>query len=237
MGSDRRRVAQRLALNCRPPPAAGHVHLLDINTDDPARVCPTHPPLPDDPQLDDPQPDDPLLDGPSAGSRPGRLIIVRHAKSSWAGDAADHDRPLSRRGRRDARALGAHLVARSLLPDRALVSDAVRCRQTWQLATEAGAPAGEVVHSSAVYEASSADLLDQVRACPASPSSLLVLGHNSAVVDLVRLLAPRTGRTDLWDRLDQKFPTSAVATLAVPAPWTKVSPGSAELLAYEIPRG
>ncbi|MDN5725686.1 MAG: histidine phosphatase family protein, partial [Propionibacteriales bacterium] len=180
---------------------------------------------------------DSLPDRPGEGSRPGRLIIVRPAKSSWAGDAVDHDRPLSRRGRRDARALGAHLAARPPVPDRALVSDAVRCRQTWQLATEAGATAGEVMFSTTVYEASATDLLGQVCASPSSVSNLLLLGHNSSVVDLVRLLAAHTGQPDLWHRIDQKFPTSAVATLAVPAPWSAVAPGSAELLAYGVPRG
>lgn len=61
-----------------------------------------------------------------------RLIVIRHAKSDW-GDATldDHDRPLNKRGQRDAPRIGAWLEDMRFGPDAALVSSATRARQTW----------------------------------------------------------------------------------------------------------
>ena len=70
-----------------------------------------------------------------------RLVLMRHAKSSWHSDAADdHARPLNDRGRRDAPRVAERLRELDWLPDFVLSSDAVRTRETWQLMAEALAP-------------------------------------------------------------------------------------------------
>jgi len=62
-----------------------------------------------------------------------RLIIMRHAKSSWtSGAATDHQRPLNKRGRRDAPRIGARLQHLGWLPDLVIASDSERTRETWQ---------------------------------------------------------------------------------------------------------
>ncbi|MGW3729375.1 SixA phosphatase family protein, partial [Streptomyces sp. NPDC000851] len=67
-----------------------------------------------------------------AGSGPlRRLVVLRHAKSAWPLDVADHERPLAPRGRRDAPAAGRALAEADCLPDLALCSTAARARQTW----------------------------------------------------------------------------------------------------------
>ena len=60
-------------------------------------------------------------------------MLLRHAKSAWP-DVADHERPLARRGRKDAPVAGRWLRAAGLVPDRVVCSTAKRARQTWQLA-------------------------------------------------------------------------------------------------------
>ena len=61
-----------------------------------------------------------------------RLILMRHAKSSWADPGQrDFDRPLNARGVRSAPLLGAWLRERGHVPDAALVSTARRTRETW----------------------------------------------------------------------------------------------------------
>ena len=62
-----------------------------------------------------------------------RLIIMRHAKSSWtSGAASDHQRPLNKRGRRAAPLVAARLRDLGWIPDLVIASDSERTRETWQ---------------------------------------------------------------------------------------------------------
>ena len=70
-----------------------------------------------------------------------RLLLLRHAKSSWDDPAlADHDRPLAPRGRRAAKRMGAHLRDEQVEISLVLCSSATRARQT----LERVEPPGEV---------------------------------------------------------------------------------------------
>lgn len=173
-----------------------------------------------------------MIPDPSART----LILVRHAKSSWDSDGEDHERELSGRGRRDARAIGELLVSRGLAPDLVLVSTATRTRQTWERAAQAGATAGEVRFEPGIYHAWVPELVSLVRAVPDTVATLLMLGHAPGVPDLVEHLAGREHGSALWAQLDAKFPTAAMATLTVPGPWSSVGKGRSRLSAYDIPR-
>lgn len=164
------------------------------------------------------------------------LLLVRHAKSSWDSDGDDHDRELSGRGRRDARAIGELLVSRSVRPDLVLCSSATRTQQTWQRAVGGGASTGRLRLERGIYHAWVPELVALVRAVPDSVETLLMLGHAPGIPDLVEHLAAREHGSPLWARLDAKFPTSAVATLAVTGPWAAVGKGRSRLTAYDIPR-
>ena len=63
-----------------------------------------------------------------------RLIVMRHAKSSWS-DASldDHDRPLNKRGRKDAPRIAQELHRRGWIPDRIRVSSSKRTLETLEL--------------------------------------------------------------------------------------------------------
>ena len=68
---------------------------------------------------------------------PKQLLIMRHAKSSWSeANLADHDRPLNRRGLRDAPRMGLRLSEYKLIPDAVVASTAVRARTTAELVIE-----------------------------------------------------------------------------------------------------
>ena len=68
------------------------------------------------------------------------LILLRHAKSSWADPSLrDHERPLNKRGLRDAPDMGRRLAARQERPELIISSDAVRALdQAEQIAEKAG---------------------------------------------------------------------------------------------------
>lgn len=173
----------------------------------------------------------------SAGTHVRTIVLLRHAKSAWGLDLADHDRPLSGRGKRDGVAVGEFLVGEQLVPDLVLSSTATRARQTWVRAVKSGAQAGEVRHLPQIYEATAPDLAALLRHTDDAARSVLLLGHAPGVPELVEYLAVRSPESPMWQQLETKFPTSALAVLRFEGPWSKLARHGAELLRFEIPRG
>jgi phosphohistidine phosphatase len=147
-----------------------------------------------------------------------RLYLLRHAKSSWDdASLADHDRPLSGRGRRAADAIGQHLRDEGIAPDLVLCSSAARTRET----LERIGLSGVVEHD--LYGASATELLARLRDVPPSVESVLLIGHNPGTHDLALVL---TGEPA------DKYPTGALATIELDE-WTA---GSGRMIAFVRPR-
>ncbi len=170
-------------------------------------------------------------------ARSRTIVLLRHAKSAWGLDVPDHERPLSKRGRRDGLAIGYRLVGDAIVPDLVVCSTARRSRDTWVRAQEAGARAGRVMYDDHLYEAVAHELLKVLRRTPDEVDTVMFIGHCPAIPDLVEALAPRDGHEELWARMDTKFPTSALATLAYQGGWSELARGSAHLLDFAVPRG
>jgi phosphohistidine phosphatase len=163
-----------------------------------------------------------------------RLVLLRHAKSAWP-DLPDHERPLAKRGRRDAPAVGRWLREAGLMPDRVLCSTARRTAETWQLmAPELGAHPPQVSYEDQVYDAHCEALLDLARQTEPAASSMLIIGHNPGVQDLALMLAGDTDAVPL-QRATAKFPTAAVAVLAFAGAWSRLGPGRAQLITFVTP--
>ncbi|UXY26212.1 SixA phosphatase family protein [Streptomyces sp. HUAS TT20] len=173
-----------------------------------------------------------------AGAGPlRRLVVLRHAKSAWPEGVPDHQRPLAPRGRRDAPAAGRALVEADCLPDLALCSTAVRARQTWELASDQWGTPPPVRHDRRLYAADAQDLLDIVREVPPEVETLLLVGHNPGLEELVLDLAG-DGLDDALDQVRTKFPTSAIAVLAWHGTgWEALGPGTALLTSVIVSRG
>jgi len=172
-----------------------------------------------------------VSDGSAGDGR--RLVLLRHAKSDWP-DVPDHDRPLAKRGRRDAPVVGRWLGESGYAPDAVVCSTARRARETWELASaglRSAAPGASpsVCYESRVYEATTLALLMLVREFPSEWRTALLVGHNPGLAELaLGLAAPPSGPP-------AAFPTAAVAVLAVPGPWAGAAAGEASLLAFAIP--
>ena len=120
---------------------------------------------------------------------PRQLLILRHAKSSWAdGPADDWERPLNERGERDAPRVGALLRAQRLVPDLMVTSDAVRAETTARAVAGAADYLGKIVLSPELYHASPTAIVDVIRALPGTARLVLLVGHNPGMADLVRRL-------------------------------------------------
>ena len=168
-----------------------------------------------------------------SGPETRRLVLLRHAKSDWP-DVADHERPLAKRGRRDAPRVGRWLGASGYVPDAVVCSTARRARETWDLAAgglaeAAGGAAPLVRYEPRVYDATVLGLLMLVREFPDDWRTALIVGHNPGLAELtVGLAAPPP-------EPPAKFPTAAVAVLGLPVEWASVGPGECRLLAFAIP--
>ncbi|MES5823889.1 histidine phosphatase family protein [Streptomyces sp. RG80] len=173
-----------------------------------------------------------------AGAGPlRRLVVLRHAKSAWPEGVPDHRRPLAPRGRRDAPAAGRVLAEADFLPDLALCSTAVRARQTWDLASAQWGTPPPVRHDARLYGADVPELLEVVHEVPAEVETLLLVGHNPGLEELVLHLA-RDGLDDTLERVRLKFPTAAVAVLAWRGTaWEALTSGTALLTSVTVARG
>jgi len=163
-----------------------------------------------------------------------RLYLLRHAKSSWKEQGlADHDRPLARRGRRAARAIGGHLREQGVEPELVLCSTARRARETLERIEPARARS-DVRVEPGLYAAPPAVLLARLHEIPAAVRSVMVIGHNPGLQELALLLA-RHGSS--LHELEVKFPTGALATLAFRGlGWGALDRGAAELIGFTRPR-
>ncbi len=119
------------------------------------------------------------------------LVLMRHAKSSWAERGlSDHDRPLNKRGRRDAPRMGQELAALGWIPDLVASSDSCRTRETWAgMQSELGAGAARVLWSSNLYLAGLRDLRHHAGVWANDAATVLALGHNPGWSDAASILA------------------------------------------------
>jgi phosphohistidine phosphatase len=164
-----------------------------------------------------------------------RLLLLRHAKSSWDEPGlSDFERPLAPRGRRAAEALGAWLARRRVKIDRVLCSPSQRTRET--LALLGLDPRTPITWVDAFYLASARTLATRLRRLPPRLRTVLVIAHDPGLDHLVHSLAER-GRKRALHRLADGFKTGALAELQVPdAGWRALRPGSAHLDRFTRPR-
>ena len=163
------------------------------------------------------------------------LYLLRHAKSSWADPTLpDRERPLAPRGRRDAKRIANHLRRCRIEPELVLCSSAVRTRETLELIRPPLAAASTVTLEQELYAASAEELLERLRTLPDTLASVLLIGHNPGLQQLALVLASAGAELE---RLEAKFPTAALATLALPnASWGQLSPADAVLAGYVVPK-
>lgn len=164
------------------------------------------------------------------------LLILRHAKSDWgAGPRNDFDRPLSRRGKHDAPKVGLWLYREGLVPDHVVSSPAERARQT-TLKVCKGLDIGKkhIVWDPELYEASIPHLLGALERCPREAATVLLVGHNPGLEELLCYLvgdeldAPEDGKL---------LPTAALARLEMPDDWSGLERGCAQLVSVTRPKG
>lgn len=130
------------------------------------------------------------------------LLILRHAKSSWSdASLSDHQRPLNKRGRRDAPRMGALLRDEGLTPDLIISSSARRALETAEVVADESGCQGRLITTRELYHADPESYLAVAREYGGSNEIVMVVGHNPGIEDFVEQL------TGHW----QRMPTAALA--------------------------
>lgn len=166
------------------------------------------------------------------------LALFRHAKSDWSdARARDFDRPLNARGVRGAQVMGAHIRISGARFDRMIASPAVRVAETIEEASKAWGRSFPVEWDRRIYLASSAVLMDLLRELEGDPASVLMVGHNPGLEDLIFDLVPDDGTCPLRDAVEQKFPTATLAVIQLAIDrWADLEEGCGRLTALTRPR-
>lgn len=155
------------------------------------------------------------------------LILMRHAKSDWSNPwEADRARPLNKRGRRSATALGRWLRAQALVPDQILCSSALRAQETWAGLALPGRPDLR----DSLYMAEPEQMLAELR--HASGNTVLMIGHNPGIAGFAQSLVITPPDHDRFD----DYPTGATLVVSFDlAAWSVLRPGTGTARHFIIP--
>ncbi len=163
------------------------------------------------------------------------LYILRHAKAERHSDSGkDFDRPLAKRGWRDAEAVGREMRSRGLEPDAVVSSPARRAAETVE-ALARGYGELQPVFDPAIYDAPTSRLLETVQAVDDTTERLLLVGHNPGFEDLAAQLDD--GEGDYSDRMADGLPTSGLVVLELDVErWNEVAERAGRITAVIVPK-
>ena len=118
------------------------------------------------------------------------LLLIRHAKSSWANTAqSDFDRPLNDRGRKDAPMMAKKLLEKPVSIDHFISSTAVRALGTAQyFAAVYGVPATAIELVPELYHAPPPVFYEVIRRLPDNIHTVALFSHNPGITSFVNEL-------------------------------------------------
>lgn len=155
------------------------------------------------------------------------LIIMRHAKSSWGDPGqSDFERPLNKRGRKSAAAIGQWLTFGNFHPDHILCSAAARTIETY----ECTGLSAQIDFDRGLYLADADRLLTAVR--QATGRCVMLIAHNPGIAEFAeRIVQTAPSHDRFYD-----YPTAATLVVEVAGTWDSLTWGSAALRAFTVPR-
>ena len=165
--------------------------------------------------------------------QPTRLLLVRHAQAADA--PVDRDRPVSEHGARRAAAIGSWLARSGYVPDRVLVSPALRAVQTWAAAASSSGSDVTPTVDDRIYVNTLGTVLGAIAETPQDIRTLIVVGHNPSMGELAFALDDGQGDPEAQRGLHAGFPTGAVAVFRVATAFSDLGPGGATLEGFAVP--
>ena len=168
-------------------------------------------------------------------SKQRELYILRHAKSDWlSGAESDFDRPLAKRGKKDAPAMGKWMNRHKVKIDYLISSPAERTRQTVHaIIKEINISKKDVHFDERVYLASVETLLQVLGECPGDAQKVMLVGHNPGLEDLLKHLVdesqlPLTASGKL-------LTTASLAHVSLPQDWSRLGLHCGKLISFTRP--
>ena len=157
------------------------------------------------------------------------LYLVRHAKSSWRDPSLDDsERPLNKRGKRDAPFMGELLKEKIVNPDVVFSSPAKRASKTAQIITEQiGYSKKDIIYAEEIYEASSHELVDFIKKIDDKYNSVMVFGHNPGFTMLNNFLSKK---------YIDNIPTCGIVALEFNSSWKEIEKNAAKMLFFDYPK-
>ncbi|ADR34335.1 putative phosphohistidine phosphatase, SixA [Sulfuricurvum kujiense DSM 16994] len=158
------------------------------------------------------------------------LYLIRHAKSDWSDEAlSDYDRPLNKRGLKDAPLMGSHLADKGIRPDLILSSPALRAKTTAKAFAKAlSYPPESIRYDHALYACDALTILSLIRGVSADIDTLFVFGHNPEFTKCANLITG--GDID-------NIPTCGVVEMRLKNDsWESIGENSAELRSFDYPK-
>lgn len=161
-----------------------------------------------------------------------RLILIRHAKSSWDDPTLDdHDRALNSRGNMAAKAIGQWLAQNNYCPEAVFSSTARRTSETWAHIAKHCAQTDEVQFTSALYLASPDRMLTILQG--SRRKSVMMLGHNPGTGMLAEALVKGAPTHPKFDQ----YPSAATTVIDFEAEsWADITRHSGRVEAFIVPR-
>ncbi|MCX7549419.1 SixA phosphatase family protein [Xanthomarina sp. F2636L] len=134
-----------------------------------------------------------------------KLIIVRHAKSSWKDGVKDHDRGLEPRGVRDAKLVSLNFKQFNFMPDQVYSSTAKRAKKTSEIFLDKLNIGSNLIQfDKNLYDFSGENLIQTIKNTNNNIQTLMVFGHNEAITNFVNMFG---------DRYIDNVPTSGLVVI------------------------
>ena len=157
------------------------------------------------------------------------LYLVRHAKSDWGDQSlADFDRPLNKRGKKDAPFMGKVLNKKGIVPDKIISSPAKRAKKTaLEIAEKLNYHSKQIIFEEKLYDASSKDILSIVKNINEKFVTAMIFGHNPGLTLLNNYIS---------NKYIDNIPTSGIVALNLEVKWSEIDKFTCKQLFFEYPK-
>ena len=157
-----------------------------------------------------------------------KLYLIRHAKSDWSNPSLDdYDRPLNKRGKKNAPKIGVYFNKRRIYPDLIISSPAYRARTTALKIAKKINYLELIEFNEHLYEASLKTILEIISFIEDENDDVFIIGHNPSLNMLAFYLVEFT----------KNIPTSGVLEIEFNCDsWREIKKSNAKLLSFEYPK-
>lgn len=158
------------------------------------------------------------------------LYLLRHANAANPSGVGDELRPLSAKGKAQAKQVGLHLKEAEIAPDIWLVSSAKRTQETCERVLLAGKLNTSPIIDKELYLATAGEIIKRVNQVGSQHDSVMVVAHNPGIEQLVKVLCLSRGTDDALAALQSGYPTATLAKILFDiGDWKEMEPNTGYL--------